>query len=86
MNKFFQKTLSDNSFQLFYKLNQAILLVYKNFESFFQLFHYFFYYIANFFSNCHIFIKRIFIFYHQINTFSLIRISFKYTYFWKEYA
>ena len=30
----FPKTLSHNSFYLFYKLNQTILLVYKNIESF----------------------------------------------------
>ena len=31
----FLKALSDNSFHLFYELNQTILLLYKNIESFF---------------------------------------------------
>ena len=35
--KIFLKILSDNSFHLFYKLNQTILLVHKNIESFFCL-------------------------------------------------
>ena len=51
-----------------------------------SLLNFIYYYIANFFPNCHIFIKHFFIFYHKIHTFSLIKISFIYTYFWKEYA
>ena len=36
----------------------------------------FFYYIANFFQTCHIFIKKIFIFYHYQNIFYIKKISF----------
>ena len=71
----FPKALSDNSFHLFNKLNQTMLLLCKNIESlllrliFLQLFDIFiiyrftiivFYYIANFFPNYHIFINFFF--------------------------
>ena len=62
-----------NTFHLFYKLNQTILLVYKTLKAFFSVESFFsfqiffiiyigsrltlFHYITNFFPNCHIFIK-----------------------------
>ena len=45
-----------------------------------------FYYITNLFPTCHIIIKICSIFYNKIHTFSLIRISFIYTHFRKEYT
>ena len=63
-----------------YYLYIKTLKAFLCFESFFS------FYIANLFSNCQIFIKKLFMFYHKIHTFSLIGISFICTHFWKVYA
>ena len=45
VNNFFLKTLSDNSFYIFYKLNQTILLVCKTLKAFFCVESFFSFYI-----------------------------------------
>ena len=67
-----------------------IFSFFLNFYIFFNIYKFIIkflsYYIAKFFPGFHVFIKTFFLFYHKIHTFSLIKIYFIYTYFWKEYA